>query len=241
MNMQTPRCVYVDFDDILSETALGFTEVLEQVFGKRVAFEEIFSFDLGRSFDLSPEDTAELMRRMHAPDVLLALRPVQGARDGLRAWREAGCELHVVTGRPPATRAVSEQWLRAHDMPYDALFFVDKYARNHPPCAEDNAITLDQLSAMRFCLAVEDSPVMIQFFVQRMTGQLVILDRPWNRHEPGAGRPGGASLPKATGPGRDGSPSRPGNRATLREADDSCVVRCQNWNEIMRRFPRPGG
>jgi beta-phosphoglucomutase-like phosphatase (HAD superfamily) len=182
-----PR-VYVDFDDILSETALGFTEMLEQVFGKRVEFESIFTFDLGHAFGLSPEDTAELMQRMHEPDVLMALRPVPGARDGLRAWREAGVEVHIVTGRPPATRAVSEQWLLAHDMPCTTLMFVDKYARAYPSGAWEAAITLDQLRSLQFCLAVEDSPVMIQFFAKSTTVPLVILDRPWNRREPEGGR-----------------------------------------------------
>ena len=182
------RRVYVDFDDILSETALGFTEMLEQVFGKRVAFEDIFSFDLGRAFGLSPEDTAELMRRMHEPDVLLALRPVPGAREALWEWRKTGCQLHVVTGRPPATRAVSTEWLQAHDMPCDALLFVDKYARQHPPHAEERALDLDQLRSMQYCLAVEDSPAMIQFFAQSLSVPLVILDRPWNRGEPAGGR-----------------------------------------------------
>ena len=182
------RRVYVDFDDILSETALGFAATLETLFGKRVAFEDIFSFDLGRSFGLSPEDTAELMCRMHTSEALLGLRPVPGARDGLRTWKEVGCEVHVVTGRPPATRPASEEWLQLHDMQYDELFFVDKYARNHPPHAEEQAITLDQLRAMRFCLAVEDSPVMIRFFAQEMDAPLVILDRPWNRQEAEEGR-----------------------------------------------------
>lgn len=177
------RRVYVDFDDILSETAMGFAVELERLFGKSVAFEDIFSFDLGHSFGLSPEDTSELMQHMHTREALLGLKPVPGAREGLTAWRNAGCEVHVVTGRPPATRAASEEWLLRHGMPYDALVFVDKYARNHPAHEPEPAITLEQLRAMHFCLAVEDSPVMIRFIAGSMTVPLLIFDRPWNRQE----------------------------------------------------------
>jgi hypothetical protein len=176
--------VYVDCDDILSETARGFTRVLREKFGKRVAFEEIFSFDLGRSFGLSPEDTAELMRQMHEPRVLLALAPVPGAAAGLRRWRRAGCGVFVITGRPPATRAVTAAWLRAHDMEHDRLIFVDKYARGHAAHASADVLTLSELRDLPLCLAVEDSPVMIRYVTHEMRVPLAILDRPWNRDEP---------------------------------------------------------
>jgi uncharacterized HAD superfamily protein len=149
-----------------------------------VDFEQIFSFDLGLSFGLSPEDTAELMRQMHEPDVLRALKPVPGAARSLRRWKRAGWEISIVTGRPPSTRTVSEDWLRDHDVPADHLIFVNKYARTHSHHGGEKAVRLDELRAMPFTLAVEDSPCMIRFVADEMNIPVVILDRPWNRSEP---------------------------------------------------------
>jgi uncharacterized protein len=183
MRSNASRCVYVDYDDILCETALGFAHFVERQFGKKVAFDDITSFDLGVSFGLSLEDTAELMRLMHEPPVLRGLKPVSGASAGLRRWKKAGWEIFVVTGRPPATREVSDEWLRSHLFPFDRLIFVDKYSRNHPPHDAASAVTLPELCAMPFCLAIEDSPVMIRYVQREMKVPLVILDRPWNRKE----------------------------------------------------------
>lgn len=181
------RRVYIDFDDILSETALAFTEVLERHFGKRVEFENIFSFNLEHSFGLSPEDTAELMRLIHEPAALRAMRPVAGAAAGLEAWRKAGCEICVVTGRPPFTFEASSRWIRENGMPVDRLIFVDKYGRRHAAHSTGRSISLARLKRMRFSLAVEDSPVMIDYIRREMPVPMIILDRPWNRREKAAG------------------------------------------------------
>ena len=179
------RRIYVDFDDILCETARGFTEVLEREFGKRVAFEEIFSFDLGRSFGLSPEDVAELMRRMHEADVLAKLQPVKGAIPAVQRWRRAGFEVDVVTGRPPSTRDVSEQWLAAHGLPFSVLIFVDKYARGHKDHGATRVVALSELCRMQFRFAVEDSPGMVRFLAENMSMPVAVLNRPWNADELG--------------------------------------------------------
>lgn len=48
--------IYVDFDDILSETALYFSHLVKKMFGKYVPYENIKSFSLQKSFDLSDEE-----------------------------------------------------------------------------------------------------------------------------------------------------------------------------------------
>jgi len=48
--------IYVDFDDVFSDTTCAFLEILEVEFGKRVNFEDIFSFDLQASFGLGESE-----------------------------------------------------------------------------------------------------------------------------------------------------------------------------------------
>ena len=52
--MPTSQTIYVDMDDVLCETARGCLEIIERVFGKRVAYEQLTDFDLGNSCELSP-------------------------------------------------------------------------------------------------------------------------------------------------------------------------------------------
>ena len=49
--MSTKRRIYVDFDDVLAETARAYTTLLEQNYGKTVPFDAIWSFNLGISFN----------------------------------------------------------------------------------------------------------------------------------------------------------------------------------------------
>ena len=204
--------VYVDFDDVLCETALEFTRVLEREFGRRVAFEDIFCFDLGQAFGLSRADLARLMRLTHEPEVLLRMEPVPGAIEALGRWTEAGREVRVVTGRPSYTRKASLQWLKAHDVPFADLHFVDKYARESDDAFRHELLTLDQLARMDFCLAVEDSPQMVRFLAHQTRIPVAVLRRPWNAN--------GLDLAPEAAPR---------------------VFRCDDWPHILQMFPAPSG
>lgn len=183
--------VYLDFDDVLCETARSLTGLLQQDFGKTVAFEEIHAFNLGLSFGLDDRELEHLMTRAHAPAFLESLAPVPGALEALRQWTDAGVDIHIMTGRPAATHAVSAAWLAAHRVPHARLAFVDKYGRAAPG-ATMPTLTLAELQRLQFSLAVEDAPQMADFLVRNVGWPVAVFERPWNRHTPignGAGAP----------------------------------------------------
>ena len=179
--MSPPNRIYVDLDDVLCRTARGFLEVLEREFGKKVAYEEIASFDLGRSFGLGPHELKRFMRLAHQPEVLLKLAPVEGAIEALAAWKMAGYELTVVTGRPPATESVSQEWLDHNQVPHDALRFVDKYGRADSRYPGSFATPLRELADAGFRLAVEDSLHTAEFLAGPLAIPVLLMERPWNR------------------------------------------------------------
>jgi hypothetical protein len=45
--------IYVDFDDVLCETARALVALLQSHFGRTVAFDDVISFDLAVSFGLN--------------------------------------------------------------------------------------------------------------------------------------------------------------------------------------------
>ena len=200
--------IYIDIDDVLSETGKGFIDLLQHDFATSISFEQIVDYDLGASFCLEPEDLSRFMHRAHEPEVLLAMRPMDGAREAVSTWKRAGCEIHLLTGRPPATRETSLRWLRSVEIPFDQLIFVDKYGRYAPAVGESEVMTLDDLSKCKFDLAVEDAPEMAQFLAKDVADRVLLFDRPWNR----------ALNPAET---RHGSQ----------------ITRCRSWAEIVDLYP----
>lgn len=203
--------LYVDFDDVLCETARGIAGLLEREFGKTVRFEDIATFDLAVAFGLNVAEIDHLMRLTHLPANLAAMAPVDGAVPALRRWAARGGQVAVVTGRPASCFEASRDWLQRHGVPHDALIFVDKYGRPDPHPAAVGARTLDQLRCMEFALAVEDSPQMVTFLCEHMRMPVVVLDRPWN-----------ARLAAPAGAGR-------------------APHRCRSWSEVERLLPGLGG
>jgi uncharacterized HAD superfamily protein len=173
--------IYIDIDDVLCDTGKAFVNLLQQDFGKTILFEQIVDYDLGASFCLDPQDLVRFMHRAHEPEVLLAMQPMDGAREAVSTWKRAGCEIHLLTGRPPATRETSLRWLAAVEIPFDHLIFVDKYGRYAPVVGESEVMTLDDLSKCTFDLAVEDAPKMAQFLAKDVADTVLLFDRPWNR------------------------------------------------------------
>lgn len=173
--------IYVDFDDVLCETARTLTDIVAEHFGRRTRFEDIFSFDLNVSFGLNTEEQKVLFSFFHDNSILGNVPPVPGAIDGIRAWAKAGCTVHIVTGRPPETHDISRVWLEAHNVPYADITFVDKYGRGHNDVPGVRQMTLDELETCAFALVVDDSLDMARFFAERSHIPVALFDRPWNR------------------------------------------------------------
>ena len=183
--MSPPEQIYVDFDDVLSETGRAFVTVLEREFGRTVAFEDIVSFDLGRSLDLNPDELAEFFVAAHRDEVLDRVEPMAGALEVLNSWVRGGYEISIVTGRPPSTEEASRRWLDRHRVPFHSLTFVDKYPRDiHPGAGVSETtepVSLETLAARRFSFAVEDSMKMARFLAETVGVEVCLIDRPWNR------------------------------------------------------------
>lgn len=205
--MKKIQRIYVDFDDVLCETAKLLMRVAKREFGTEVDFESIGSFDIGVSFGLTPKQVEHTMDILHDPIVIAAIEPVEGAAGVLGRWANTGFKIDVVTGRPPATAEASRTWLQCHDIPYSSLVFVDKYDREHPDTPYATAITLDELRQADYLLAIDDSPQMIRFLAQRTDMHVLLFDRPWNA----------------------GIPMPDSHAARVLE-------RCCGWSEVAERF-----
>lgn len=204
------RAIYVDLDDVLSETIEPLICLVEERFGRRVALETLREFDLGRAFGLVGSQLDELMRLAHEPECLAGFAPKPGAADTLGHWRASGYDVSIMTGRPPSTARSSREWLHRHDMAHTRLACVDKYGRDDFADASEPLVELEALVEFGFVLAVEDSAEMAMHLALHCEITVALIDRPWNREL--------GPLP------RDAAQR---------------IVRCGDWSEVAEHFATP--
>lgn len=174
--------VYVDFDDVVSETARYFCDLLPRLFGKTVRYEDIKFFNLQKSFDLCDADYRRMMEVAHREEELLVYRETEDAAYMLNKWLSEGHNVQIVTGRPYSSREGTEKWLLGHGVKKIPIIFVDKYGREQPLSGSDSerALTVDEFSELKFDFAVEDSPAAFEHLRKIDGCTVAVFSRPWN-------------------------------------------------------------
>lgn len=176
--------IYIDFDDVLCETARHLSDLACALFGRQVPYEAISGFDLQRAFSLSEAEIAALMEHAHRDDFLVGLTPTPGGLEGVRALESHGHELVIVTGRPAVSHPGSCGWLRKYGLSHLGLLHVDKYGRADTRNADGSipqTLDRDAFAAQRFDVAIDDSPIALDLLAPRRDCLVIVYDRPWNR------------------------------------------------------------
>ena len=175
--------VYVDVDDVLAQTGRMFLRLLAERFHRRVRWDDIRSYHLGESFGLGAEELERFMAAAHEPEALLSIEPMPGAAEALAAWLESGYEVLVITGRPPATREVTLEWLRDRGLPFRRFHLLDKYSEFYDGAhgTPEGALRLEDLAGFDLCFAVEDFPGTAGYLARSLSVPVALFDRPWNR------------------------------------------------------------
>lgn len=173
--------IYIDFDDVLCETARSYVEIVQRMFAKNVPYDQIKWFNLQRSFDLDEDQFRAMMNEAHLPKVLLTLEETPGAVATIRGWLDEGHQITIITGRPSASYEPSRQWLDEHGLEQVALYCVNKYGRDSFIKDSEFSIELEEYYKMHFDFAVEDSPVAFQHLKHLPDCRVAVIDRPWNQ------------------------------------------------------------
>ena len=169
-------------DDILCETAVLLCDLAYRLFGKRIAYDEVSSFNLQQTFSLSDDEMRRFMDAAHSYENLTAYAPTPGAVEGLKALVAAGHEVEIVTGRPATTHRGTRAWLDAAGLGDFPVTYVDKYGR--PPVPDPDApktVPLADLLKRHYDVAIDDSPVVLPALARWTDTRIVVFDRPWNR------------------------------------------------------------
>lgn len=175
--------VYIDFDDVICETARYFVKLAKELFAIELPYSQVQFFNLQKSFDLNEVQYDELMRAGHFPENLLAYEETPDAARIINKWIDEGHEVSVITGRPFDAYEPSRKWLDDHRLERVPLFCVDKYGREIFNMDCSYSMTLDELYGMDFDFAVEDSPAAFEHVLHFEDCKVAVFDRPWNSQE----------------------------------------------------------
>ena len=172
--------VYIDFDDVICETAKPFCCIAKELFDIDVPYQEVQFFNLKKTFDLDDAQYEELMKAGHLPGNLLAYEETPGASEIINKWVDEGHEVSVITGRPFDSYETSRRWLDEHHLDRVPLYCVDKYGREQFTTDFSFSMTLEQLYEMTFDFAIEDSPAAFEHVLHFDNCRVAIFNRPWN-------------------------------------------------------------
>ncbi|MBR4759240.1 MAG: 2-dehydropantoate 2-reductase [Lachnospiraceae bacterium] len=173
--------IYVDFDDCLCETAKAFSTLVYDMFQIDVPYEDMYYFNLQKSFQLDDEQYTQLLEKGHEPDVLLSYEETPGASDVINEWVRKGHQVSIITGRPFNSFEPSRLWLDKHGFGGIKLYCLDKYGREQRMQYSDFSLKLEDYLQMKFDYAIEDSPSAFRFFDHLPDLNVLVFDRPWNR------------------------------------------------------------
>ncbi|MDD2599179.1 MAG: 2-dehydropantoate 2-reductase [Kiritimatiellae bacterium] len=174
--------IYIDFDDVLCETARALSHAAKKLFQRNVPYEQIKVFDLQHAFMLSSDEIDQLMGLAHQPGFLAQLEPAPGAIEAVTELQSAGHEVIIVTGRPSDCHVGSVAWLDNHGLEGVEIIYVDKYGRapNDLPAWAPQILTLEQFYKLRFDVAIDDAPTALDLLTELAGCRIVIFNRPWN-------------------------------------------------------------
>lgn len=173
--------IYIDFDDVLCETARSFVSIVERLFNKHVPYEQVEFFDLEKSFKLNEDEFRQMMIEGHLPEVLLSYEETPGASETINKWLDEGHEVNIITGRPYSAYEPSRQWLDEHNLKRVKLYCLNKYGRDAFIKNSDFSLEMDDFMKMDFDFAVEDSPKAFKHLTHLTNCTIAVFDRPWNQ------------------------------------------------------------
>lgn len=172
--------IYIDFDDVICETARNFCELAEKLFNIQKPYEEINFFNLQKSFELDDAQYDQLMLEGHKPEVLLSYLETKDASLVINSWVDKGYNVKIITGRPFSAYEPSRKWLDIHGLQRLPLYHVDKYGRENFNKNSTYSMTLEDLYNMDFDIAIEDSPAAFTHLEHFNNCKVCVFNRPWN-------------------------------------------------------------
>lgn len=120
--------IAVDCDDVLAYTFPILLFLLNKRFGKDFKISDVLAYNLADLFGVEGADIADAYMDFDKRGIFFQLPVFAGAVDGLRALKERGNEIHVVSSRPEYMRKHTSDYLKKY---FDGLI-KELHLAEHP-------------------------------------------------------------------------------------------------------------
>ena len=120
--------IWIDLDEVLAETVEKLLEDNNYVLWvKKVEYEDIRNYYLHKIEELwlTPEEDIKLFEKVFAEDKQYKIKPVDGALEKLKIWKEKWYKLKIITARPSIIKEYTINWLnKYYPNIFDDVFFT---------------------------------------------------------------------------------------------------------------------
>ena len=175
--------IYIDFDDVICETAIAFLDLARKLFGIDLSYDDFHFFNMQKTFGLDDDQYKLFLKEGHTEEEIIGYEETLGASTTINKWIDEGHDVYVITGRPFDCYDISRKWLDDHGLDRVPLYCVDKYGRENFTLECSYGLTLEELYEMNFDFAVEDSPVAYKHLLHFKKCTVAVFNRPWNIDE----------------------------------------------------------
>lgn len=114
--------VGIDIDGVVADSLLAWITELNKYFGQNKRIEDVVSYKFEQVYNV-PWDEMDYFFRQYQEILLSNLAPVEHAPRALDLLKEKH-ELVLITARPEGFRAMTEDWLGRHEIPFDELLMT---------------------------------------------------------------------------------------------------------------------
>lgn len=161
--------ILLDCDGVLADFVGGFLKTLRDIDGVPRTHEDVTQYAIEEALGLTPETTASVHAQISQRGWCLGLQPIIGALEGVKALREAGHDLVVVTA--PWPKHETWHWERLRWL--EELGFEEK-----------SVVFTKRKELVTGDLLLEDNPKILNRWMQSHANQRtgILFDQPYNRH-----------------------------------------------------------
>lgn len=163
--------ILLDCDGVLADFVGGFLKTLRDIDGVPRAHEDVTQYTIEEALDLTPETTASVHAQISQRGWCLGLQPIIGAREGVKALREAGHDLVVVTA----------PWPKHETWHWERLRWLEELGFE-----EESVVFTWRKELVGGDLLLEDNPKILNRWMQSHANQRtgILFDQPYNRAVP---------------------------------------------------------
>jgi uncharacterized HAD superfamily protein len=165
----------VDIDDVLADLASCLVKFHNEHFGTFLTKEDHSNYDLSKIWGCSKSESMERMMKFFESEQFENVLPLSGAFEGVKALKEMGNRLFIITSRPHALKEKTIKWINTHFEGY----FDEIYFTGHP--ATQGAIKKANLCKELGVEIMLEDCLEVAFECLEKNISVILFDSPWNR------------------------------------------------------------